>query len=438
MNYRGRKVAILGFGAEGKSALRYFRAQEADLTICDQDSTLKIPQGIKAQLGADYAAKLDQFDLIVRSPGISLSQIKVSKPITSVTKEFMAKCPAPIIGVTGTKGKGTTTTLIQRFLEASGHRAFLGGNIGVPPLDFLNELKPEDWVVLELSSYQLDDVKISPHIAVCLMISSDHLSYHGNQASYVEAKANLFRYQHRSDIAVYHQLNPDSARIATLSLGQKRPYFDGQWAHIREGYIWAGEREICRVKEVGLLGPHNLENIAAAINAVSGIVDDVDILARVIREFKGLEHRLEPVATIAGIQFINDSFATVPEATIAALQSFVQPKILILGGFDKGVDYTATIQEIIHLNTRAVLLMGQTTPKITKLLEAASYRNMQSGFKTMEGVVKSATEQAQNGDVILLSPGASSFDMFKDYQDRGQQFKASVRALARLNLAKEK
>jgi UDP-N-acetylmuramoylalanine--D-glutamate ligase len=426
--YRGKKIALVGFGIENKAAFTYFKNRGAIITIHDQTEDLKTPPEIKTVLGKEYLNGLDAYDLVVRSPSIPPEKLVESKALTTAVKEFFANCPATIIGITGTKGKGTTATLMAKMLEIDGKSVYLGGNIGVPVLSFLDKLKPQDYVVLELSSYQLADLNKSPHIAVCLAISTDHLAFHGNQETYVEAKTNIFRYQEVTDVAVYHKLNPESARAATYSLGQKRPYFDKSWANIEGGWIWLGEQKICRTSDVGLLGAHNLENIAAAINAVGDLVNDSTVLVKVIQEFKGLPHRLEPVSNINERLFINDSFASAPEATIAAINSFNTGKVLIWGGYDKSLDYKKSAKAISETNVSRVVLIGQTADRMKQELEICGYQKATIVRGDIKDIVKAAYEKSQPGDVILFSPGASSFDMFKNFEDRGDQFKQVVKS----------
>lgn len=430
MDYKGKKVAILGFGTEGKSAFNYFQKRGAEVEIREEDKSIELPEGVVAVTGETYLDDLDKYDVVVRSPGVNPGKIKTNAVVTSVTKEFFANCPSPIIGVTGTKGKGTTSTLIALILKAAGKTVHLGGNIGVPALDFLADVKPDDIVVLELSSYQLDDLNQSPHIAVGLMIASDHLQYHKTRDEYIKAKSHIFTFQKSNDVAVYFAQNTDTTGIAEKSKGQKRPFFDEDWTHIKGGELWFKDQKVCRLSEIGLLGSHNLQNIAAAINATVDYAGHMDVIANVLTKFKGLAHRLEFVGEHNGVRYINDSYGSVPEATQAAVEAFKEPVVLILGGYDKGNDMSDLCQYIAkNKRVHTVLLVGNTTDKIKQLLDKAEYKSYKFGFKSMAEVVLAAAKSADKGDVVLLAPGTSSFDMFKNFEDRGVQFKQAVNGL---------
>jgi UDP-N-acetylmuramoylalanine--D-glutamate ligase len=423
------KVAILGYGMEGQAAYRYWNKQGADIAICDSNASVTLPDGVKAKLGPSYLEDLDDFDLLVRSPGIRPDVISSSVPITSVTREFMAKCSAPIIGVTGTKGKGTTSTLIAKILEVAGKTVWLGGNIGTPALDFLDLVKPTDCVVLELSSFQLMDVTQSPHIAVCLMVAPDHLDYHGRMDNYMKAKSNIFRFQTTSDMAVYNGNQPEVERLVQLSPGRKIPYGKPDGAYIKRGEVYYLEQKICSIVEVGLLGQHNLENVCAAVAATFDVIGQVQPMAQAIQEFKGLPHRLELVGEVDGVRYINDSFAANPVSAIAALKAFKQSKVVILGGYDRGVDQQELAKAVKTENVRQVILVGQTASKLAQLLDGLEFRDYEVVKGGMDQIVGVAARYAQSGDVVLLSPGSPSFDMFKDFADRGDKYKAAIAAL---------
>ncbi len=424
-----QKVAILGYGVEGKSAYAYWSNLGAEITICDARADLELPDGVKSQLGANYLEGLDSFDLLVRSPGIRPDMIKSDVPVTSVTREFMAKCPALIIGVTGTKGKGTTSTLIAKMLEAAGKTVWLGGNIGTPALDFLESVKPTDYVVLELSSFQLMDVTQSPNVAVCLMVVPDHLDYHGHMDAYMEAKSNIFCFQTTDDTAVYNADQPEVERLAQLSAGVKIPYGKPGGAYVKGNEVYYREQKICSVADVGLLGKHNLENICAAVAATFDLIGQAQPMAQAIKEFKGLPHRLEEVGVFNGVRYINDSFAANPISAAAALAVFDQPKVVILGGFDRGIDQSGLVDAVKAANVRQVILVGQMATKLSGLLEGVDYKTYQVASGDMTEIVRLAMAEAKPGDVVLLSPGSPSFDMFKNFADRGEQFKAAVLAL---------
>ncbi|MDB5178438.1 MAG: UDP-N-acetylmuramoyl-L-alanine--D-glutamate ligase [Patescibacteria group bacterium] len=423
------KIAIIGFGTEGEAAYRYWKAQGADIAVHDVNPDTRLPADVDGVLGPDYLQKLDGYDLIVRSPGTRPDTIHGDAPVTSVTREFMKQCPAPIIGVTGTKGKGTTASLVSEILKQAGKQVWVGGNIGVPPLDFLAQVKPEDVVVLELSSFQLMDVETSPHIAVCLMIVPEHMNWHPNMAEYVAAKGNLFRFQQAGDMAVYHPGNEYSAKLAELSPGKRVPYLRAPGAEVRDGQIVIDDEVICGSDEVGLVGPHNLENICAAVTATWELAGcDPEPVRRAVKAFKGLEHRLEPAGEVDGVRYYDDSFSTTPETAVAAIASFAGPKVLILGGSDKQSEYGELARAVARGNVRRVILIGDMAPRLRHDLEAAGFTDITMGPRTMPEIAKIAREAAQKGDVVLLSPACASFGLFTNYKERGDQFKAAVAA----------
>lgn len=444
------RVAILGYGLQGQSAYRYWQSQGHELTICDAIPAVKVPADAQTQLGKDYLRNLDRFDLLVRTPVLHPRDITAANPdspnilnkVTTVTNEFFRVCPSQnIIGVTGTKGKGTTSTLITKILEAGGKTVHLGGNIGIPPLDMLqNDIQSDDWVVLELANFQLIDLKHSPKVAACLMVAPEHMDWHPDMAEYVTAKQQLFRFQTPQDLAVYHRLNEYSRQISGISPAQKVAYEvpkAGLPPQVKTGVyvdgetIYAEDTAIGRTADVALLGRHNLENICAAIAATWEIIErDKSAVTQVITSFSGLEHRLELVRELDGVRYYDDSFGTAPETAIVAVQAFPEPKVLILGGSDKGADYSELAHVVATNNVRRVVLIGRTGPAIEAALRTAGFNDIVDGGKDMASIVNTARSQAKPGDVILLSTACASFDMFKNYKDRGMQFKQAVQALA--------
>lgn len=440
-------VAVIGYGVDGASSTSYWHKLGATVTVCDKNTDLLLPEYAIPKLGNSYLNNLDQFDLIVRSPGIRPDTIananpdapKILEKVTTSINEFFAKCPAPIIGVTGTKGKGTTSTLIYKMLQAAGKKVFIGGNIGQNPLDFINEVTADSWVVLELSSFQLIDFRFAPKIGVCVMVVPEHQDWHHGIKEYYDAKKNLFMRQTADDRVVYNSANPTSTRIATSGQAQKVPYLvppvrvladtvDG--AYVEGDQICMDGKIVCDVKDVALLGRHNLENVCAAIGAVWEVIDrNCAIIKQVVTEFSGMEHRLEFVREVNGVKYYNDSFATTPAATVAAIHAFEQPKILILGGSDKGTPIYDVIGEVALGNVRRVVVIGETGEKIIEMLVSRGYENITLGGNTMPEIVKAAQHAAEPGDVVLLSTAYASFDMFNNYKERGNQFKAAVNNL---------
>ena len=431
------KIAIVGYGLQGQSAYYYWRSPENEITICDRDESLELPEDVQGQLGVYYLHRLDRFDVIVRSPSVHPKDIveqnnaDILKKVTTVTNEFMRVCPSKnIVGVTGTKGKGTTSTLIAKMLEAAGMTVHLGGNIGIPPLDLLkNDIDPEDWVVLEIANFQSIDLQVSPHIAVCLMVVPEHLDWHVDTDEYYNAKSQLFRHQTSDDFAIYNGHNENSQRIASTGKGWKVPYMETPGASVVDGKIVIDDQEVCSSDEVKLLGAHNWENACAAVTTVWKVTQNIEAMRKVLTSFTGLEHRLELVRELNGVKYYDDSFGTTPETSIVAIQAFKEPKILILGGSDKGASYYDLAQAVKASNTRKVLLIGDQADRIQDALTEAGFNDYLPGGANMTEIIDNARGLAQNGDVVLLSTGCASFGMFKNYKDRGEQFQAAVNAL---------
>lgn len=433
-------VAVIGYGAQGQSALEYWQGHGHNITVCDLNESLDLPEGVAAQLGAGYLAGLDHFDLIVRSPSIHPRDIITANPdvdiqnkVTTNTNEFFTICPSKnIIGVTGTKGKGTTSTLISKMLEAAGFRVHLGGNIGIAPLEMLkDDIQPDDWVVLELANFQLIDLKTSPRIAACLMVVPEHQDWHEDVSEYIEAKQQLFRWQTEDDTAVYYGGNPTSEHVASVSKGLKIPYMRHPGADVIANTVTIDGQTICDISDIKLLGQHNWQNVCAATTVAWQITQDTAAIRSAITSFSGMEYRLELVRELNGVRYYNDSFGTTPETAIVAIQAFSEPKVLILGGSDKGADYNDLADAVCDSNIRTIIAIGDTGPVIADLIRGKqSDVKIIDGLSTMNEIVAEAQKQAQTGDVVLLSTGSASFGLFKNYKDRGDQFNAAVSSLA--------
>lgn len=437
------RIAIAGFGLEGKSNLAYFskRFPEAEITIFDERESLDEPLGnVKKVLGKDAFSKVKDFDLVVRTAGLPLQKISQTKNITSSTQEFFNRCPAPIIGVTGSKGKGTTCGFIasilrQYFASNSERKLHLVGNIGTPALEVLPSISRQDFVVYELSSFQLWDLNKSPQIAVMTLIEPDHLDVHTSFAEYVNAKLNIFRYQAPTDKAVFNDQDETVKKLVQPIIAETRaevkPFMNNKFIHIQQGYFYHGEQRICPTGVVKLLGQHNLQNAAAAISAVWDIIDsDKVAIEKGLASFTGLPHRLQFVGEVQGVKYYDDSIATTPGSVIAAMKSFSQPKILIVGGHDKGGDYHELGKLAENHAVKLVLAIGSNGKKVKQQIEQSSAVKVELlTAKQMSEIVSKASEFACSGDVVILSPAAASFDMFESYSDRGEQFTNAVRAL---------
>ena len=450
------KIGIVGWGVEGQSVMRWFGPEHEYLIVNEhlrddfppesdkvkiQFLTSEKPAGMTGNVpDLSYLDGIGKCDKIVYSP-TSYWNLKRAfgkeksfwDKTTTVLHIFFEEVKTKnIIGVTGTKGKGTTATLIHMMLEAAGYKTYLGGNIGTSVLDFIGSVQPNDYVILELSSFQLFYFPYSPHISVCLKIVPEHLDWHPSLEDYIEAKANIFRHQKEDDIAIYFAGNRYSQQIAGFSPGQKIPYFAPPGAQAKdEGTIVVGqdEKEVIKTSEIKLIGEHNLENICAAATVYYQISQDLEPVRQVLSTFSGLEHRLEFVREVDGVKYYDDSFGTNPETAIVAMAAFTQPKVMIIGGYDRGLSMDPLVDEIMKQRVRHVIAVGQTGPKVAEMLKEKGFKDITLGFKNMSDMVRTAKEKAQSGDVVILSAAAASFDMFKNFVDRGEQFQKAVNSL---------
>ncbi|MEI7791977.1 MAG: UDP-N-acetylmuramoyl-L-alanine--D-glutamate ligase [Candidatus Berkelbacteria bacterium] len=458
----GSKVAIIGLGIEGAALCEFLIDKVLSITVLDkldpakieekvdQDLYLKISKVIENEritkvFGSSYMDSLDEFDIIFRSPSVyfadpkllaaSASGVKISSQIDL----FFDLCPCQIVGVTGTKGKGTTATLISEILKkAKSCNVFLAGNIGYPAITLIPEIKSDDIVILELSNFQLADLGKSPQVAVVTNVYVDHLDYHKSTEEYRTAKFNILAHQQEGDIAVLNKKSSFSTD-ELVSVKSKIRYFgsDSEDAIVcRDKVILdpaVRNLEICGLMEINLFGRHNLENIAAATLVADSLGVDAKTISVVVKKFVGLPHRLELVREINGMKFINDSFATNPEPTIAAIESFRNNKILILGGSSKGADFHELANKITSENVKVVVLIGREASRIKEALLDATYSGtIIDKALDFDAAVQASYDAAKEDDVIIFSPACASFDMFKNYKDRGDKFKAAV-----LNLPKK-
>jgi UDP-N-acetylmuramoylalanine--D-glutamate ligase len=412
MNYEGLKVAVIGYGIEGQDAEKFLKSKGATVTILDKKDN------------ENYLDNLNEYQLIVRSPGVypfkkelisaSENNIKIITPTQIFFEEFTGK----IIGVTGTKGKGTTSTLIYEILRSAKIDVHLAGNIGKSPLELLPVLTKDSYVVLEMSSFQLIDLLYSPHISVVLNITSDHMDWHKDQSEYINAKKNIVSHQTESDWAV---INDEYEVPRSFSSLTKANIVTFNKIKLDEKFK----------SDLILRGVHNHENIAAAVEVARILKVSEDLIIRTVKNFKGLVHRLEFVRDVNGVKYYNDSFATGPQPTIAAIKSFTEPETIILGGSDKGLDYQELGDSIeMQENVKNVILIGQIREQIKKHIKNKTVIDL--GFASMKDIVKTANNITEKGGVVILSPAAASFDMFKDYKDRGYQFKEEVNNLREL------
>lgn len=425
-------IAIAGYGVEGKSSYNYFVSRGHRVTVLDERREIAdLPVGAQVVSGSEAFSNLHAYDMVVRTPSLAPRQLPGVKKIWSATNEFFAHCPAPIIGVTGTKGKGTTCSLIAAILRRTGKIVHLVGNIGTPALDILPQITKNDLVVYEMSSFQLWDLEKSPHIAVVLMIEPDHLDIHASFDEYTAAKQNIVRFQTPDDITVFNAGNIYSSAIVALSKAVKVPVRSEATAHIKDDHFWYAGEKLCSVSTLKLPGQHNQDNACAAIAAVWPYTQSSETIRQGLSDFEGLPHRLKFVRNVNDVSYFDDSIATTVGSAIAAIHAFAEPKIIILGGSSKGVvNFEDVASTAAASNVKYALLIGQQATKIQEILEkhGVAYENMGT-VVTMQEVVQRARALAQPGSVVILSPACASYDMFKGYADRGDQFVQAVNEL---------
>ncbi len=443
---QNQRIGILGFGQEGQAVLKYLVKHNLTATVFDEQndkSILALESGaMKFVGGHEYLDSINDCTLLFRSPGIWRKHPKILQAetngtiITSQTKWFFEHTEATIVGVTGTKGKGTTCSLIFEMLKASGKipdkDIFLTGNIGkVQPFDFIDGTTKDSIIVYELSSFQLQDLTVSPHIGICLMTTSDHLNHHQDLDEYHDAKSAIFKYQSETDVAIFNTDYEASSKIGNLGHGHKfiisAKHKPTSGAFIQGDLILFDNTQInCATRK--LRGVHNLENIAAASLAGMELSVRVPIMEQTVNNFAGLEHRLQFVGEINGIGYYNDSISTVPETTIAALNAFTEPTHLILGGSDKGLNYSNFVADLVtRKNVVSVTLLGEVGKALQLLLVKAGNSIPTFGpYTNFDEAISNIQQQATAGEIVLLSPASASFDMFTNYADRGNQFATLV------------
>ncbi len=470
-----KKVAVLGIGISNTPLIRYLGKMGVQITAFDRADeselrpTMEVLKGLDIQysLGPDYLDGLHGFDVIFKTPKIRfdipqlLREAEAGVEITSEMEVFCKLCPARIFAVTGSDGKTTTTTLIYKILTRHGYKCWLGGNIGTPLLDRIDEIEEEDMVVLELSSFQLHTMRNRTHTAVVTNLSPNHLDVHTSMQEYSDAKKNIFLYQSEFDTLVANYDNTITRKYTEEGPGKVILF--SRKERLDEGVILSGNRIIYRTgnkeqhiidtEDILIPGLHNAENYMAAIGATIDFVEPRDIKT-VATTFRGVEHRNEHVRDLKGVSFYNDSIGTSPTRTIASLNAFKKPVILITGGYDKKIPYDVLGKTLVD-KVKCLVLLGQTAGKIEKALQdeiAMTGRGVDIPVihcTSMEGAVKSAYEYALKdttkstaidashnshhdlpvNDIVLLSPASASFDMYRSFEERGQEFKKIVNSL---------
>lgn len=446
---RGKRVAVIGLGVSNTPLVERLLDAGVQVLACDkrqrEDFNGLIEslerRGLEAALGPDYLDHLEGVDVIFRTPGLRPDVPQIAKAVeagaklTSEMEAFLSLCPCRIIAVTGSDGKTTTTTIIAGMLEAAGYRTFVGGNIGNPLLCRVDEIRPDDMVVLELSSFQLLTMRQSPSIAVITNLAPNHLDVHKDMEEYVSAKRNIFAYQDACDKLVLNADNEITAGFAQEARGQvtlfSRKKTVEHGVYLKDGMVMYCGRPVIHVEDIRIPGLHNLENYMAAIAVVEELVPD-EVIRDFARTFNGVEHRIELVRELDGVRYYNDSIASSPSRTMAGLRSFREKVILIAGGYDKHIPYDGLGPEVVR-SVKALLLTGDTAEKIkAAVLAAPEYRPGAPEIvdcADLREAVNRARALSEPGDVVLLSPASASFDRFKNFAERGNAFKDLVNAL---------
>ena len=452
---QSKTVSVIGIGVSNRPLIELLLSRGVAVTACDKKDRAALGalaeelegKGCRLRLGPDYLKGLTE-DVIFRTPGMRpdlpelTAAVERGSVLTSEMEVFVSVCPCPIIAVTGSDGKTTTTTIIAELLRAAGRTVHLGGNIGHPLLAETGGMAAEDLAVLELSSFQLMTMTQSPHIAVVTNLAPNHLDVHKNYAEYISAKENIFTHQTADDIAVFNADNEVTCSFIGRERGTLRTFSRREpverGTYLAPGAsggqaIWAangaGRRMVLPLAGIKLPGIHNVENYMAAIAAVDGLVPD-EIIRDFARGFGGVEHRIELVRELNGVRYYNDSIASSPSRTIAGLYSFPEPVILIAGGKDKGISYDS-LGPVINEHVKLLILCGATAGVIRASVEAAeNYSGLEiMDVEDYQKAVSLARSRAERGDVVILSPASTSFDRFSNFMERGKVFKEIVNRL---------
>lgn len=449
-NYiKDKRIAVVGLGVSNVPMVKFLKELGGVIIGCDGKSEEKFDKELLAYfkeyteelyLGEDYLSHFDGVDIILKTPGIRpdkeefITAVNNGANLTSEMEMFFSVCPCKIIAITGSDGKTTTTTLISKILSKAGYGVHIGGNIGNPLLHNAETISPEDVVVVELSSFQLMNMKYSADISVITNLSPNHLDYHKDYDEYCDAKKNIFLHQTKEGKLVVNMENEranlcaDEAKGSVYKFSLKNVSPNG--AYLKDDKIYFNDEYIMDASDIRLPGVHNIDNYLAAITALYDMVSKEDIRF-VARNFEGVKHRLEFVREYRGIKFYNDSIASSPSRTIAGLKSFDKKVILIAGGKDKGIPYDEIGKPICD-NVKALVLIGATSSKIKKaVLDNLPKEDSLPIVKadTYQNAVKFALSMGREGDIILLSPASTSFDMFKNFEERGNLFKSIVMGL---------
>ncbi len=439
---KGKKIAVFGLGVSNRPLVRLLLEFGCDVLGCDRTERENLDEevleledkGCKLSVGQHYLENLSA-DLVFRTPGMhpgnpALEALRAKgAEVTSEMEVFFEVCPCTILAITGSDGKTTTTTLVSEMLKAAGHKVWVGGNIGTPLLPRVREMTEKDYCVVELSSFQLMDMKRSPHVALVTNLAPNHLDVHKDMEEYVEAKKNIFKFQNENDMLIINADNDITAPFVGNGITKAFSYRSKDVAVKLEGdIITRNGVAVLDKKDILLPGEHNVENYMAAIAAVEGLVDD-ETIRRVAKTFGGVEHRIELVRIKDGVRFYNDSIASSPSRTIAGLRSFPEKVILIAGGYDKHIPYDVLGPEICE-HVKKLFLCGATGSQIRAAVENCPMEQPEMvDCGKFENAVKAAAAAAEEGDVVLMSPASASFDEFKNFMVRGNFFKELIMEL---------
>ena len=449
-----KRVAVIGLGVSNLPLLDYLYEKKAIISVfddrtreeLDKEAVEKIDKYyLDAFLGDGNLKNLVGFDLIFRSPSCmpfkpELEEEKKRGAILTTEIEMVLRLsPSQVIGITGSDGKTTTTSLVHAILKEAGFNCFLGGNIGIPLFTKIKDMQEQDKVVLELSSFQLMDMNISPSISIVTNVSPNHLNIHRSYEEYIDAKANIFKSQDKNGIVVLNEDNDITRGFKDIAKGKVVLF--SRKEKLKDGVIYDDEDKnikiiedgeetvVINTKDIILRGLHNYENICAAVGACKSIVD-IDVIKEAIKKFKPVEHRLEFVREIDGVKWYNDSIGSSPSRTIAGINSYDENIVLIAGGYDKNLDYKPLAKPVIE-KVETLILMGQTADKIEKAVRDEAKDKLPNIIhaSSLEDAVNKARESAKPGSVVLFSPAAASFDLFKNFMERGNKFKEIVNKL---------
>ncbi|KNZ70473.1 UDP-N-acetylmuramoylalanine--D-glutamate ligase [Thermincola ferriacetica] len=451
LNLKNKRVLVVGIGKSGLAVAGFLAGKGASVTITDKkarqdlgQAVNSLPKKVTVAAGAYPEVTPDSFDMVVTSPGVPLTEqplrqaLERKVPLLSELELAYRFARSPVVAITGTNGKTTTTTLTGEIFKAAGRRVLVGGNIGLPLVAEVEKYAREDIIVAEVSSFQLECIhRFKPKVSIILNFTPDHLDRHGTFENYILAKARIFENQGPEDFAV---LNFDDPKVAAWAEQVKAQVIFFSRRHKLEKGVYVrqdriiidlgqGSKDVCSVKDIFIRGNHNLENALAATAAAAALGVEPEVIAEVLRTFRGVPHRMEHVAEIDGVVYINDSKGTNPDAAMKALDSYDQPLVLIAGGRNKGSDFTAFAAKVRE-KVRALVVLGECADEIIESMNKVGFSNIYRAH-TLEEAVRKAAEVANPGEIVLLSPACASWDMFKDFEQRGEKFKEVVLSLRR-------